>query len=528
MKFGWVAPQEAEGAILAHSVRLQEKSLKKGRILSADDVQALRDAGQDQVMVARLEEGDLNENEAALLMAKAVQGEGVRLGDPFTGRCNLFSTQPGLLIVDEQRLMQLNFIDEALTVATLNPFSLVAGKQMVATAKVIPFGVAETDVLQFETLAKGEGAVIRIASLQPHAIGLIQTRLPGTRESVLNKTNRVVSRRLEVLGSRMLAEQRCQHTESEVSRSISELLDQSADMIFIAGASAIVDRRDVIPGAIIQCGGEIEHYGMPVDPGNLLLLAHRNETIIIGLPGCARSPKPSGFDFILQRLLAGIKVTAKDIMSMGAGGLLKEIAERPTPRLLVEQPKLKVQTDLPKVTALVLAAGRSFRQGTNHFLEVKQGTTVIARLVEQLIDSNVDSITVVTGHEPEKVETALASYSVRFVHNSNYDSGLSTTLVRGLESLGQEVDAALVCHAEMPELNVVQLNRLLGALDPIEGRSICVPTYHGKRGNPVLWSKQFFAEIQELKGDVGARHLIGEYHDQVCELELSDVQEIDT
>ncbi|MFC1665314.1 NTP transferase domain-containing protein [Pseudomonadota bacterium] len=522
MKFGWVIPQDAEGAILAHSVRLQEKSLKKGRLLTLDDVQAIQKSGQEQVMVARLEEGDLNENEAALLMAKAVQGNGVRLGDPFTGRCNMFSTHSGLLVVDEQRLMQLNFVDEALTVATLKPYSLVAGKQMIATAKVIPFAVAESNILQFETVAKADRAVIHIASLQSHAVGLIQTRSSGIRESVLDKTTRVVSQRLELLGSHLLAERRCQHTESEVAQSISELLDQGAEMIFIAGASAIVDRRDVIPSAIIMSGGEIEHYGMPVDPGNLLLLAQRNRTMVIGLPGCARSPKPSGFDFVLQRLLAGIKVTAKDIMSMGAGGLLKEIAERPTPRLLSEQAKQKAKAGVPKVNAMVLAAGRSFRQGTNHFLEVNEGRTVISRLVEQLNRSKVESITVVTGYQRERIESALAQYSVGFVYNPNYDGGFSTTLVRGLEFLDDEVDAVLVCHAEMPELSGEQIDRLIDAFDPIEGRSICVPTYHGKRGNPVLWSKQFFAEMQELKGDVGARHLIGEYHDQVCELELSD------
>ena len=187
MKFGWVKPHDAEGAILAHSVRLQGKSLKKGRLLSLDDVNALRQANQDQVMVARLEEGDLDENEAALRMAEAVRGGGVRLGEPFTGRCNLFATFSGLVVVDETRLMELNFIDEALTIATLNPYALVAGKQMIATTKVIPFGVTEPSVLQFETVARADKPVIQLVSLKPHGIGLIQTRLPGTRESVLDQ-----------------------------------------------------------------------------------------------------------------------------------------------------------------------------------------------------------------------------------------------------------------------------------------------------------------------------------------------------
>src|SRR6202043_2447208 len=113
---------------------------------------------------------------------------------------------------------------------------------------------------------------------------------------------------------------------------IRDALGHGIDILLIHGASAILDRRDVIPAAVIAAGGRVDHFGMPVDPGNLLLLGHVGTIPVLGLPGCARSPKVNGFDWVLERLVAGVPVGPREIMSMGAGGLLAEIPSRPLPR----------------------------------------------------------------------------------------------------------------------------------------------------------------------------------------------------
>jgi molybdenum cofactor cytidylyltransferase len=113
-----------------------------------------------------------------------------------------------------------------------------------------------------------------------------------------------------------------------------ELADQAgeAELIVVFGASAIADRRDVIPSAIEAAGGQVEHFGMPVDPGNLLLMGSVAGKPVIGAPGCARSPKENGFDWVLHRILADVPVTRADITALGVGGLLMEIVTRPQPR----------------------------------------------------------------------------------------------------------------------------------------------------------------------------------------------------
>jgi molybdenum cofactor cytidylyltransferase len=182
------------------------------------------------------------------------------------------------------------------------------------------------------TAARNQGPIIRVIELRRKRVGFIQTRLPGDKDSVLEKATRVLAGRLSLLGAEITQELRCTHEEPAVRAAIEQLLAGGAELILIAGASAIVDRRDVIPAAIVSAGGYIEHYGMPVDPGNLLLLGYHCDTPVLGLPGCARSPKYNGLDKVLVRLAAGLRMNAQDIMRMGAGGLLKETASRGVPR----------------------------------------------------------------------------------------------------------------------------------------------------------------------------------------------------
>jgi molybdenum cofactor cytidylyltransferase len=213
-------------------------------------------------------------------------------------------------------------------------------------------------------------------------------------------------------------------------------------------------------------------------------------------------------------------------MAMGVGGLLADIPSpiRPLPRALAtpDAAGAPVAQRAPRIAALVLAAGQSRRMGTlNKLLIEIDGVPMVRRVVEMLRRSKAAPIVVVTGHEREKLAAVLAGLSVTLVDNSDYAQGLSTSLKAGIAALGAEVDGALVCLGDMPRVTAAEIDRLIGAFNPIEGRAIVVPTLDGKRGNPVLWSKQFFAEMQQVAGDVGARHLIGAYPELVAEVEMA-------
>ena len=526
MKFGAVPVAECAGAILAHGMRVAGGVLKKGRVLGAEDAAALRDAGHTEVVVARLEADDVAEDVAAATLATALAGEGVGVGRPFTGRCNLLSQSDGLLLVDAHGLDRMNRVDEAMTVASLAAHARVSAHQLLATVKIIPFAVPSRRLRQAEAALPSDQAALRVAAFQPMDVALVQTQLPGTRDRVLDKTAKVIGQRLEALGSRLLWEERCQHREQALTRTLAELLAGGPQMVLIVGASAIVDRRDVVPAAVVGVGGRLDHFGMPVDPGNLLLLAHRGDTPILGLPGCARSPKFNGFDQVLERLLAGLPVVAADIMAMGVGGLLKETVHRTQPRLTAS-PERVSRERAPRIAALILAAGQSRRMGVrNKLLAGIDGIPMVARVVEAAIAGTREGINggvhVVTGHQHQQVAAVLAGRDVHLVHNPRYADGLSTSLARGLKALAPDVDAALVCLGDMPRVTSAHIKRLVEAFDPLEGRAVCVPTWAGKRGHPILWARRFFDEMSEIKGDVGARHLLGEYAELLCEIPMDD------
>ena len=519
MIFAELPLAEAEGAVLAHSVRIGKESFKKGRVLSAADVAALRAAGHERVIAAKLEPDDMAEDAAATLVARAAAGPGVSVAAAFTGRCNLIAETAGIVVVDRDRLDALNEIDEAVTLASLPPFDVVEPRQMVATIKIIPFSVPRGVAERCAAIAAAGGPLLRVAAIRARPIDLVQTRLPGTKPSVLDKTIEIMNGRLAALGVPPVRELRCDHTEAALVAAIEKLRQDGAEMILVSGASAITDRRDVVPAALTRLGGTVEHFGMPVDPGNLLLLGRLDGKPFLGLPGCVRSPKVNGFDWVLQRLLADLPVTRRDIVHMGAGGLLKEIPSRPQPRAGAAPTVQRA----PKIGALILAAGRSTRMGAaNKLLAEVEGAPMVRRAVDAALASQAAKVVVVTGHDAERVRVAIAGAKATVVHNPDYANGMSTSLHRGLAAFGADVDGVIVCLADMPRVGAATLDRLIAAFNPVEGRAICVPTWNGKRGNPVLWAKRFFPEMTEIHGDTGARHLIGEHADLVCEVAMPD------
>jgi molybdenum cofactor cytidylyltransferase len=518
MIFGPTPLSEAEGAILAHSVTANGVRMKKGRYLSKDDIAALAQAGVGEVIAARLEADDVDEDTAANAIAKACQGAGARLQAAFTGRCNLYADGPGVLVIDRVRVNQLNRLHEAITIATLAPHEAVEAGQMLATIKIIPFAAPREAVDAAIVIATQGAPLLHIAPYRARRAGLIMTTLAATKTSVLDKTAAVLRERLEHLGSVLVDEDRCSHDAADIAHAVGKQLALGLDPILIFGASAITDRRDEVPGGIVAAGGEIKHFGMPVDPGNLLLLAEHGRTSIIGLPGCARSPKLNGFDWVLQRLLADQAMGPDEITAMGAGGLLKEIPSRPQLRA-----GASAAPKAPRIAALILAAGQSRRMGvTNKLLAEIDGKAMLARVVEAAKASQVEYLLAVTGHEADTVAAALTSYDVPTVHNPAFADGLSTSLHTGVDALPDNLDGVIVLLGDMPRIAPSHINRLIAAYNPVEGRAICVPTYQGKRGNPVLFGAQFFAEMTQVGGDSGAKHLIGENEDELVEVAMED------
>ena len=493
-------------------MRSKNLSLKKGKLLSADDLAHLQAEGVTEIIVAKLESNDVPEDLAAFQISKAICGFNAKSQEAFTGRANMYAEAEGVLIVDEVRLNAVNHLHESLTIATLPCFARVAKRDMLATVKIIPFATPR-DVLEKALSIIDGKPLVSIAAFKPLRVGLIITRLPQTKASIIAKSEAAIRTRVEALGGSLSHVAVCDHSSTSLKNEIIKITN--IDLILLFGASAIIDRADVVPASLVEAGGVVKHVGMPVDPGNLLMLGAMGEVPVIGVPSCARSPKVNGFDWVLQRIMAGLDVSSSDLMDMGAGGLLAEIISRPQPR----EGETKTMA-APRIAAVVLAAGLSSRMGSNKLLADLNGQALIQHTIDRLSNTAIDEVIVVTGHQAVEVQAVLQHQKVRFVHNADYAQGLSTSVKAGIAAI-QDFDAAFVCLGDMPLIEAADLNRMIAAFNVTEGRSLVAPVLGLKLGNPVLWGHEHFADLMALTGDRGARGLIEARRDQIVEIPVT-------
>jgi molybdenum cofactor cytidylyltransferase len=525
MKFGDIPVLDAMGAILAHSQHVGRHRLKKGTRLTGEEIAILRSAGVETVVAAQLEDGDVHEDAAAARLAGACVGRNLTPGVAATGRVNLFADCSGLVDYEPDGVDAVNAISEALTLAAVPPGSRVAKGQVVATIKIIPFAVPATALeaaVQAGAPEDGTG-LIQLAPFTQRRIALIQTRLPGTPEKVLAKTGRTLRERTEDLGSRLVFESTVAHETATLAAALTNRVHEGDDIVLVVGASATTDRRDTIPSAIVAAGGAVDHFGMPVDPGNLVVLGHVGEVPVLALPGSARSPRPGGQDWLLWRLCAGLPLDTGVIRRMGVGGLLKESAGRPLPREEAAPAEPREPGRAWRIGAVVLAAGHSRRMGArNKLLENIADKPVVRHAVEAAVAAAAEPVLVVTGHDESRVRACLSDLPVEFARNPDPGAGMAASISTGIAALPPGLDGALILLGDMPAIAAATMDALIDAFDPAGGRTICIPEHQGSRGHPVLFARRFFKDLLELHGDIGARLVLRDYGDQVVAVPVND------
>lgn len=529
---------QAQNGLLAHSHTLPQGRIPKGRHLSKADIEKLREAGVDKVRIALAEDGDIAENEAAAAIAAALKMTDVTCGTAATGRVNIHADKLGILRYDRDLLTALNMVDEAITISLVAHNQLLAEGDMLATIKIIPFYVTKTSVAEIIRMLT-DRSFWQFHPITTRTSCLVQTRLPRQPDRLFENTKKVTEKRLAMLGCKLGASYELAHETAPLAAQLNKLGKDSQDIIFIAGASAITDRSDIIPAAIEQAGGRILHFGLPVDPGNLLLLAQLNDKLVIGLPGCARSPKLNGLDWVLQLHLAGIELSDSELAEMAAGGLLMEIISRPMPRLLTHGDEAGMSC-----AGLLLAAGRSTRMSAGHpesnlnalsdetvnkLLADMGGKPMVRQIAETMLASDLGTLYVVVGHQAERVSAALGGLPVRLIFNPDYRLGQSTSLRAGLAAIDDKYTDLMVMLGDMPLISDTLINQLLtaheaGPEQTQQKRSsrITCPTFDSQQGHPVIWGRSFFAELSKMKGDQGGKPLFEQYPDALQSIPVLD------
>ncbi len=336
MRFGPVPLNHALGKILGHNIAGLDgkRLLRKGKPLTTADIETLQSIGRATVYVAELTSEDVDEDTAARRVAEAVLGPGARLTGAASGRANLLAERLGVLRVDVERLIRVNDY-EGLTLSTLTSNTPVQPRQMIATIKVIPFAVPEAIVQAAERVARGGGAVIRVDALEPQAVAVVFSG-SASLQARLTADFKPLTDRIHALGSTITSTDYIPLEDESGEGALTRVLEATrragTRLVILAGETAIMDKHDLVPRAIERAGGVVEILGAPVDPGNLLMLGYLGDMPILGAPGCARSRKVNVIDWVLPRLLVGDRLTRRDILTLGHGGLLEDAPERPMPR----------------------------------------------------------------------------------------------------------------------------------------------------------------------------------------------------
>lgn len=519
MKFGRIPLADAKGSILAHSLTIGGKRVRKGTIVDAGLIGLLEAEGISDIIAARLSDSDAGENEAAAAIAGPLSGNGIRADAASTGRVNLFAEIDGLFTASKAVVDAVNAISPDITLATLPDFTRVSRGRMVATVKIIPFATDKAAVSRAVECAAGAMA---LKAFTPTDVALVQTTLPGFQQKLIDKTVHVTEARLAMMGSRVSETHVCAHDADAIAALVREAAGRTG-MVIVFGASAVADADDVIPHSIRIAGGRVERFGMPVDPGNLLVLGSVGDVPVLGAPGCARSPKENGFDWVLGRLLAGIPVTYDDIGRMGVGGLLDEIIIRP-------QPRAQEKTDGLAVKAVVLAAGMSRRMGkTNKLTAEFDGKPLVSYPVKAANEAELETL-VVLGHEKDAVADALSGLDYVAVDNPDFAVGMSTSFRAAARELKDAADGVIVMLADMPGVDAGIVRALVERFRESNGTVVVRAAHNGKPGNPIVLPAALLERAEHLSGDVGARHLIdASGYDQVLvEAGPAALHDIDT
>lgn len=570
--FGEFPVEEATGLLLAHSLNIRLTTatsgqpawlrLRKGHQLTREDIGRLQAAGLSHVSGARPGPDDITENPAAAHVAALLAGAHTAPRPATGGRCNLHATADGILHLDSERVVRVNLLGEAIAIGTLPPWSQARKGQVIATVKIIPAAVPR-QILDACASILATPAV-QLAPLQPHRAALIISRLPEQRSASPATMEEVTRQRLAGLHSRLALTLHCPHDSAALSARIRQAQAAGCDLILISGAAGTKDRQDLVPQAIMAAGGHIERFGLPVEPGNMLLLARLGETPLLVLPGCARSRRLNGLDWILQRLIANLPLDRESIARMGIGGLIRqqpgilpepmnnapthanqtandaaplnEAAVPPAPCL----PADIRRPDAPRVAALILAAGAAQRMAGQHKLLAEiDGIPLVLRAVNAALASRASSVSLITGKCNEAISALLAAQlaqptRLRCLHNADYASGMASSLALGIRHLPADSDAVLVMLADMPLINANHLDQLIDAYLSHHHQAqppVIVPMHNGQRGNPVLWPRRCFSQMLDLTGDQGARSLLHQPDQHILACKLNDaaiLTDIDT
>ena len=485
---------EAEGSLLAQAQQVAGRRLEKGRVIDRQIIAELQKQGLNSVPVFQPAIDDSLENPASDLVAARMAAAHTRNLPARHGRALICASVDGLIEYQPRTLIQANRKHPDFLFAAQLPGSAVCRDMPCASVKTVPLALSSTAA----HAAAAAAPPIEVTPFQPRTTALLQTFCHPPRPDLLTKGTKIFSARLARFGSKLAHDLRCEHNRNSIAQALNTISD--CELILVLGPHSASDPNDVVPAALLAAGGSIGSFGLPFEPGHLLILGQLKGAQVMIMPSSARSARRGSYDVVLERLHAGWPIDADSLASLGVGGLAAGLGtDRPgRPR---------------KLAGILLAAGLSRRMGGVNKLLAQHGSSQLVELPAQVLRQAVDAgllseAFAVVGHEADRVAAVLNKCGLKTLENPAYAEGLASTLRCALAALPIDIDGLLVMLGDMPSVRLADIKALVRAFDPRTGSTIVVASHHGKRGNPVIIGERHFIELHDLEGDVGARGIL--------------------
>lgn len=522
MKFGEFPVYDALGVELAHTVKCQGKTLKKGHELTSADLNLLKYSGIKTIIGVQFTPDDVHPETAADILLKTLAGDFLRYTHPDeTGYSEIFADTDGTLVFDPERLNRFNAHNENISLITIQPYTPVYKGQFIANLRISGPAVEAETLNEAVTKISGTGPLLKVAPYAFCKIGFIRTLLSNSSVPRLDEDE--LASRFGAFGFSVVYSDLCEHSVDAVETAVRNAIDAQAEIVLVESQIPPLHRNDIVPKAFLESAGDIDRLGWPVDTGLSLVIGHKNEVRLLGY--CAEDAGSSALDRLLRFMATKSMPEPSLFPYLAMNGIsLGRMTKRISAEQMENSTAIGSVTDSEKIAVVILAAGSSRRMiGTNKLLESINGLPMIEYAVRSALSSKADYVAVVTGYDAKFIERRLEQYDVKIVRNADYVSGVLGSIRLGLAVLPPDIVGAVVLPADMPAFTEEYIDKLIDAFDfSAKRRPVVLPTFNSVRHNPVLWPRDLFKVVKIVPEDAQYVPSLIEHSDYIKEIPLKD------
>ncbi len=319
-----ISVENAVGKVVAHDMtqiipdEYKGARFKKGDIIKKEDIETLKDMGKENIYVLDLDQDTLHEDQAAQRMAAHFDNRYINLSEPHEGKISLIANQAGILNIDKKLLLEANTEDDILITTGQNKVP-VKKDEVIAGVRINPLTIEKEKINKVEKILS-KGNLFQVRPYKDYNIGVVITGNEVYNGRIEDKFLPTLKRKFKRWGGNLIGHEYVPDKPDKIKAALLKLKKEGAD-ILLTGGGMSVDPDDVTPAGIRATDAQVIKYGVPVLPGNKLMVAYLDDIPILGLPACVIFEKVTVFDIVYPRILAGEQMTKDKLIKLSYGGL---------------------------------------------------------------------------------------------------------------------------------------------------------------------------------------------------------------